>query len=74
MISWLQTDERRYFEMLGVLPPELSVAGGFLVGEPHDHDPETGRPRFDAYRLRDGVFEVSERPITKKEFLTEMRG
>jgi len=29
--------EERYNEMLGVLPPALWLAKGFLVGEPHDH-------------------------------------
>ena len=29
--------EERYVEMLGVLPPALWIAKGFLVGEPFDH-------------------------------------
>jgi hypothetical protein len=29
--------EERYDEMLGVLPPALWIAKGFLVGEPFDH-------------------------------------
>jgi hypothetical protein len=29
--------EERYDEMLGILPPQLWLAKGFLVGEPFDH-------------------------------------
>ena len=29
--------EERWDEMLGVLPPALWIAKGFLVGEPFDH-------------------------------------
>jgi hypothetical protein len=32
-----ECSEERYDEMLGVLPPALWLAKGFLVGEPFDH-------------------------------------
>jgi hypothetical protein len=37
MTKWLEVTEARYDEMLGVLPPEIMTALGFLVGEPSDH-------------------------------------
>jgi hypothetical protein len=36
-MPWKEVDEARYDEMLGVLPPALWLAKGFLVGEPYDH-------------------------------------
>jgi hypothetical protein len=35
--AFKEVDEARYDEMLGVLPPALWTAKGFLVGEPFDH-------------------------------------
>lgn len=34
---WKECTEGRYHDMLGVLPPALWIAKGFLVGEPADH-------------------------------------
>ncbi len=34
---WRECSEERYDEMLGVLPPALWIAKGFLVGEPMTH-------------------------------------
>jgi hypothetical protein len=36
-MAWKEVSEKRYDEMLGVLPPALWLGKGFLVGEPHDH-------------------------------------
>lgn len=71
-ITWRQTTEEKYDEMLNVLPPALWIGGGFLVGEPWDHDAGNGQPRFAAYRYRDNVYEVANRPITRAEFRQEI--
>ena len=46
-ITWIETTEERYYEMLGVLPPasqgSMIGAHGFQVGEPMDHN-ERGEP------------------------------
>lgn len=48
--------QRKYNEMLGVLPPvrmgSHGIVSGFLVGEPVDH--EDGVPVYAAYFVRDG--------------------
>ena len=67
-IRFRETDEDRFWEMLGVLPPEIQERGGFLVGEPWDHCPRTGRERFMCHWEVDGKFYESTRPITVKEF------
>jgi hypothetical protein len=36
-MPWREVSEARYDEMLGVLPPALWLAKGFLVGEPYTH-------------------------------------
>jgi hypothetical protein len=66
-IGWRRTTKARYHEMLEVLPPAMWIGGAFLVGEPQDHDIATGSPRFDAFRHRHGVYEASDRPITRAE-------
>lgn len=72
-ITWEDTDEHKYREMLEVLPPAFWVGGLFLVGEAMDHAYATGQPRFTAYwhrRTAAGIFErylVASRPITIAE-------
>lgn len=73
--KWTLTTEEKYDEMLGVLPPALALMldRGFLVGEPMDHDPITGRPRYSAFRrIADQYFE-SNAPMTTREFREEMK-
>lgn len=67
-ITWEPTTEERYWEMLEVLPPAAMYRGGFLVGEPADHDAGSGEPRFEAYCQTGNRFTVSSRPITRREF------
>ena len=71
-ITWTETTEERYYEMLSVLPPACMRGGGFLVGEPYDHDAGNGQPRYDAFRSRGGRFEASSRPLTVAEFRLEV--
>jgi hypothetical protein len=66
-ITWTQTTEATYREMLDVLPPAAWVAGYFLVGEPTDHCAATGAPRFQGYRETAGRYFASSRPITLAE-------
>ena len=72
-ITWTKTTRKRYVEMLEVLPPAEWQQGGFLVGEPFDHDALTGRPRYQAFRKRGPyAYEVASRPLTVAEFRTEL--
>jgi hypothetical protein len=71
-ITWAVTTEVRYYEMLAALPPAELMFDAFLVGEPSDHDAGTGQARYDAYRQRDGVYEIASRPMTRTEFRSEM--
>ena len=71
-IAWTPTTEERFTEMLEVLPPAAGCRGGFLVGEPYDHDAGNGQPRFQAYRQRGDTFETANRPLTRAEFRSEM--
>jgi hypothetical protein len=71
-ITWEETTEARFYEMLNVLPPALWESGGFLVGEPYDHDYGNGQPRYSAYRLKNGRYETGSRPMTKAEYRKEM--
>ena len=71
-LHFTPTTERKYHEMLEVLPPAAWESGAFLVGEPTDHCFETGRPRFQMYRTRGTEhyrrYEASSRPVTIVEF------
>jgi len=67
-ITWEETTAETFNDMLNVLPPAAMLRGGFLLGEPHDHDAATGEPRFTAFRKRGGRYEVSCRPMTVDEF------
>lgn len=72
-IEWQPTTEETYVEMLEVLPPALRIRGGFLVGEPFDHDAGNGQPRFQAFRRHAGAYQVANRPMTKAEFREAMQ-
>ena len=71
-VAWRPCSVERYEEMLNVLPPAWHAHGGFLVGEPWDHDASDGQPRFAAFRHRGSVFEESDRPMTRTEFCAAM--
>ena len=68
-ITWTETTEARYYEMLDVLPPACSRGNGFLVGEPWDHHAITGRPRYQACLFYGGKYYASSRPVSVTEFL-----
>ena len=67
-ISWSDTTEAEYWEMLEVLPPAIYGRGGFMVGEAYDHDALTDQPRYAAYRKRGDVYERASRPLTIAEY------
>lgn len=67
-ITWEPVSEDRYYEMLGAVPAIAWDGRAFLVGEPRNHDAETGEPLFQAFRERDGMFEASSRAMTRSEF------
>ena len=67
-IKWLPSTHAAYEEMLGCLPPIDWNSGGFLVGEPYDHDAGNGLPRYTGYRRKNGKYQVSSRPMTRPEF------
>jgi hypothetical protein len=68
-IRWDATTQAVFDHMLECLPPELWLDGGFLVGEPSDHCAATGKPRFAGFRQRGEVYERTNRPVTKAEFM-----
>ena len=70
-ITWQPTTEQVFDDMLGCLPPALMLAGGFLVGEPFDHDAGNGQPRFQGFRQCGESFFQSNRPLTRAEFRDE---
>jgi hypothetical protein len=67
-LTWLDSTEEKFDEMLGALPPRRFVPGAFLVGEPVDHLGEDGAGRYECHRCQGDKFQVSSRPITVKEF------
>lgn len=67
-ITWEPTTAERFDELRNVLPPAAYRFGGFLVGEPTDHDAGNGLPRFDAYRQWGRNYYASSRPMTRPEF------
>jgi len=71
-VTWQETTRERFDEMLNVLPPAAMLGGGFLVGEPYDHDAGSGLPRFSAYRRKCDRYEVASRPMTRAEFRKEV--
>ena len=73
-ITWAATTQERFDYALNVLPPAAMLRGGFLLGEPCDHDAGNGLPRYAAFRQRGDVYEESNRPMTGLEFAGEMGG
>ena len=78
-ITWEPTTAERFDESLCVLPPEIMLRGGFLVGEPWDHDAGNGQPRFQAFIQTESPTEgtryfQSNRPCTVAEFKAELKG
>lgn len=71
-ITWEETTEEKFHEMLEVLPPAAWENGGFLVGEPWDHHALTGAPRYAGYRELDGKYYAASRPLTRAEFKREV--
>jgi hypothetical protein len=71
-ITWSETTEEIFDNMLNVLPPEIMLTNGFLVGEPYDHEADTGKPRFDGFKRIGDKFYSSSRPMTKDEFKKEV--
>ena len=67
-VTWEETTQEQYDEMLCCLPPEMYSSVGFLAGEPTDHDASNGLPRFQAYLRAHGRYYASSRPMTRKEF------
>lgn len=71
-VTWEPCSEARYHDMLNVLPPAAWIGGGFLVGEPMDHEADTGRPRYMAFYKRGDTYAASDRPMTVREFRAAM--
>lgn len=71
-IKWKPISRDRYWEMLEVLPPAVMGGGGFMVGEPWDHDPATGKPRFAGFRKagegKATRYYEASKPMTIAEF------
>lgn len=68
MPTWKRVSRERYWDMLEVLPPAVFGGGAFMVGEPANHDPETGQPTFAAFKQTgDAYFEATE-PMTIAAF------
>ena len=67
-IVWEPSTYEAFDYGLNVLPPAIWIRGGFMVGEPCDHDAETGQPRFQAFRERGDIYERASRPMTRAEF------
>ena len=73
-ITWARVSERRFNEMLEVLPPICWDSFGFMVGEACDHCFTTGRPRYQAFRVYSGhgtypdTYAAASRPMTVAEF------
>lgn len=71
-ITWKEVSADRYDDMLNVLPPLDWRGGAFLVGEAWDHDIETGRPRYAAFRQFGPQYFEASRPLTRAELRTEL--
>jgi hypothetical protein len=61
-----EVTEERYYDMLGVLPPERMHGGAFLVGEPVDAN-EYGEFRYDYYYTKGGRY-YNGGLLTTREF------
>jgi hypothetical protein len=72
-ITWAPCTKERYWYFLEILPPAAMHGGGFLVGEPMDHDAGNGQERFEAFRqMRGETYAKASRPMTRAEFALEM--
>lgn len=67
-LDWQEVSQERYDEMLNVLPPIRWQGSAFLVGEPVDHDPETGRATYDGFIKIDGHCFATKRAVTEARF------
>lgn len=67
--QWREVTHARYDEMLSILPPCAWIHGrGFLVGEPWDHHPFFGFPRFTAFVHYHGKFYEGLSPMGAEEW------
>ncbi len=76
--KWVEVTEERYDYMLCVLPPEIMLKGGFLVGEPTSHRrckmTNCFKPTFDGFKRvgsyddADCKFFATSEPVTISEF------
>lgn len=71
-ISWQETTESRYDEMLGVVPPEFMEGNDFLLGEPQTHRRcrITGRVSgaYDGFTYKGGKYYATTEAVTPAEF------
>jgi hypothetical protein len=72
MTKWKEVTQGRYYAMLGILPPAIQTANGFLVGEAMRHRDceitEQFRAAYAAFVERDGRYFESDAPLTVPEF------
>ena len=75
-ITWHEVTRARYWYALECLPPAYMAGGAFLVGECHDHEADTGRARFQAFKTTqaDTRFWEASRPMTLLELKRELAG
>lgn len=67
MVTWIETTEERYDDMLGAVPPaSMDGRGAFLLGEPYSD--RGGKPTFHAFKREKGVYYASSEPVTFAEF------
>jgi len=71
-ITWEPSTYEAFDYGLNVLPPAIWIGGGFMIGEPYDHDAGNGQPRFQAFRQLGDKYEKANRPMTRAEFREEM--
>lgn len=72
-MTWMDSTQDTYWEMLEILPPAAQLSNGFLIGEPADHRTctvtgQTDQPRFEAFAERAGKYYRYSRPLTRAEF------
>lgn len=71
-MTYHDTTEERYFDMIGALPPEAYGAGGFLVGEPSSFRrcrvTGKGAATYEAFFEADGRYRQADEPMTTDEF------
>lgn len=72
VITWKEVTERRFWQMLEILPPAFQAEYGFLVGEPQTHRVCARTGQFDEAcsafcEIAGRFFEASD-PMTCAEF------